>query len=334
MQPISKREKQQINLKVLRQQYRDGGRALRGYNQLIKLIRSKNEKELEKKLRYHLPDRITVLSEIRFRDNVDFLLKFYSLVEIAILAGYIPPSLTNDLQEEIIEVLGNKYVRLYYGSYYKITLPDLLFKMISSGVVQKPIGTSDQFVDLLLIDKSIDDDVENFLWLLDSGWFDDYSIASMRQTLRSRSQIEQIISKPRKDETYADSAFWGFIKFAEYMQQYERLLRQCENDLLRSVLWHFQSYWFDRIDGSLQKTYISALHDIEILNSKVTFDQFKKNTNYDHRNLSMTEIDKKNVEAFKKFKEATRKQTEKTISCVQYNLDKSHAEALNNYCKI
>ena len=167
-------------------EYRNRGKALKGYEGLIKLIREKKKADLDWLLRFHVHHPIIKQSEIQFRDNVDFLLKFYSLIEIAIMTDHIPSSLPDKLKAEIIEVLGNEFVKRYYDDYYKITLPALLFKVVVSEKIQVPVGTSKEFVALLLLDKSIDKDVENFLWLLDSGYFGDYSIASLRETLRSR----------------------------------------------------------------------------------------------------------------------------------------------------
>ena len=333
MEEISKHKKQEINLKMLLLEYRDKGKALKGYERLIKLIREKKNADLDWLLRFHEHHPIVKQSEIQFRDNVDFLLKFYSLLEIAIMTDHIPPGLPDKLKTEIIEVLGNEFVKRYYDDYYKITLPAVLFKVVISEKIQMPVGTSKEFVALLLLDKTIDKDVENFLWLLDSGSFGDYSIASLRQTLRSRKQIEQIIAKPRKDETYADSAFWGFVKFSDYMQNYEALLRSCSDELLRSLLWHFQSYWFERMQDLMKDTYIPALRDIEELNNKVTFEQFKKNTIVKKTGASQPSIEKKKRAEYMAFKRMSKEETQKAIASVKYNLNQAHAVALLDYSK-
>lgn len=314
-------------------EYREKGQALKGYDRIIKLIREKKNADLDWLLRFHSHDPIIKQSEIQFRDNVDFLLKFYSLLEIAIMTDHIPPSLPDKLKAEIIEVLGNEYVKRYYGDYYQITLPALLFKVVSSDKVQKPVGTSKEFVALLLLDKAIDKDVQNFLWLLDSGYFGDYSIASLRETLKSRKQIEQIIAKPRKDETYADSAFWGFVKFSDYMQNYEALLRSCNDELLRSLLWHFQSYWFERMQKLMKDTYIPALRDIDELNDKVTFEQFKKNIPVKKTGVSKASVEKKKLAEYMAFKRMSKNETQKAIASVKYNLNQAHAVALLDYSK-
>ena len=98
-------------------EYRDKGKALKGYERLIKLIREKKDADLDWLLRFHGHHHIVKQSDIQFRDNVDFLLKFYSLLEIAIMTDHIPPGLPDKLKTEIIEVLGNEFVERYYDDY-------------------------------------------------------------------------------------------------------------------------------------------------------------------------------------------------------------------------
>ena len=248
--------KQTYNLISLQEKYRTTGRAAKGAKKLITAIEQNKNTTLKTLLRNHEEKPIYKEDEIIFRDEVDFLLKFYSLLELSILSGYIAQPLPKLLQEEILMILGNKYIKQYYIEYYPILLPQILYDSIENAKIQEPIGNPLPFLNTLLLDKLIDDDIENFLWLLDYGEFGNYDMDKFKNTLNHVNEVEAILKRMPKDRTVLDSVFWGFLKYVDYLEKFRILLEKNKaNKLLCSALWHFQGYWFVKIHKTLKNDF-------------------------------------------------------------------------------
>src|SRR6186713_402131 len=80
--------------------------------------------DLEDLLRYHDPEIDE--DEVGPRDDLDRLLEFYGLVEIAAQAGLTPARLPQPFLNQVKHVLTNVNVRRYYRKHYPLLLPDML----------------------------------------------------------------------------------------------------------------------------------------------------------------------------------------------------------------
>ena len=223
---------------------------------LRRLIKTGDSDSLAELLRHHKQKGISYFFEIEYRDNIDDLLEYYSLLEIGIIAGYFPQYLTDPMAKEIELILGNKKIQGYYTEYYPLYLPQLLRKNIKyydpSIEGSSSIKDQFQFERFLLMNDSIknDKDVDQFLWFLDDGRTGNFSISHLWEILGDANRIEykmgSTISHP------LNHALWGFIKYLQYLHDYASLLRESYNSLLlQSSFWHFQSYWFGHMENKL-----------------------------------------------------------------------------------
>lgn len=256
-----------LNLNIITKQYRGKGRAAKGYKNLSQLISQNDKRNLETTLRDHKIQPIWDNDLVEERDNIDFLIAYYSILEIGIIANYFPENLPESLKNEIKNILGNEYVKDYYSIYYPLILPQLLLRQIFF-----PIQTTENFYDqiknalfekFLVLNHSIttDKDVDQFLWFLDDGITGRYSINDLWDVLSSRETIKYKLG--RNNTHPLNSSLFGFIKYIQFLQDYAELLRQTsEFKLLQSAFWHYQSYWFENMRKQLGDIITKGLDNI------------------------------------------------------------------------
>src|SRR5688572_14842671 len=119
------------NLFSLKAEYRDKGKALRGYDNIMSFIRDNKQEELAWLLRDH--STVGVYGkELVERFEIDSLIEFYNILLIAVLAGYIPPRLNEELNKEITTILSHPSVKPYYQEFYPYKLTDYTLQYINS----------------------------------------------------------------------------------------------------------------------------------------------------------------------------------------------------------
>ncbi len=281
------KEKHDIKLKSLNLNFRKNLRADRGYKSFLTI--SKDSDRLASLLRNHKTQPIVTHEEIRFRDDMDFLLSYYSIISCSLLAGYISSPLPDKTIMEAKEVLLNPVVKLFYEEYYPLYLPQVLCKYLDApqqlGIAElvNPSRKNDQiFESLLLLFRSRieDEDIDGFLFLLDDGGFYD---SNLRIPLDLQFVLE-IVGSPRLlvefkvgSQTYPrlDSLVFGFSKFVSYLSGYAALLRRMSNaTLFRAAAWQLESYWFIRLHEKPGYQLESCLKN---LLSITDYDFFSKN---------------------------------------------------------
>jgi len=247
----------QINIEIFSKTHKTTA-AKKGLSVLRKLIANNDDYSLNELLRDHRERGIRYFFEIEYRDDIDYLLEYYSLIQIGIMSGYFPSELTRPLINEIKLVLSIQQVRIYYKDYYPLLLPQILLKNVEN---LRPINQVDDitsqdgyfFEQLLIINDSIrfDEDVDQFLWFLDDGVTGPYSISDFWLVLEDVNRIEYKLATTNSHPL--NHALWGFIKYLEFLHEYAELLRQLDNSrLLQSAFWNFQSYWFAHIENKLR----------------------------------------------------------------------------------
>ena len=325
----------EFNLAILTQEYRETGRAAKGYKKLHAAILAGKEKWLANILRHHLETKegVYLESEMDFRDETDYLIKFYSLLEVAMLAGFIPSRLPEHLRKEVITILDNPFVKKYYTINYPLLLPQVILKAALKNKAQKICGNQTGFRDLLLTDYKEDDDVEAFLALLDGFSYYGKNIDDFNRLLSNKAMITELLKRPRKDETLFEKAFWGFIKYSDYMNSYEELLRKCEHDLFRSAIWHYRSYWFQNMKILMKDKYVEGINNIKELASKVSFTEYRKNFK---EGVAKRKPGKEIFDYGKSYslwQKGYKKEVARLKKSVNYNLNSSHSKALKEYFK-
>ena len=258
---------QELNLDIITAQYRKKGSAAKGYKELSLLISENDKRNLKNLLRDHNEEPIWENYLVDARDNVDYLIDYYSILEVGIIANYFPNELPNSLIKEIENILGNDYVKLYYSKYYTLVLPQLLYKQSSQRLyISDENNSKDKrilFEKFLVLNQTVkgDSDVDQFLWFLDDGITEGYSINDLWNVLKSRETIRYKLG--RSNTNPLNSSLFGFIKYTEFLNGYADLLRQAnEFKLLQSAFWHYQSYWFEHMKEQLGDIIKIALKNI------------------------------------------------------------------------
>lgn len=222
-------------------------------------------------------------------NNVDSLIEFYSLLQIALFANYIDYPLPEKLTNEIDLFLDTSAVRKYYENYYPLLLPYLLLKQIQKNEYYKnniyresPI-LFDRFLILNQFVKH-DEDIQLLLWFFDDGWIGKYSIKDFLNILKDKTKmLEEYSNKIHP----LNKIMWGFTKYTQFLSDYADLIRDCHsNPILQSSLWHYHSYWFGRMENKINKNLKISIQSI-----KESFLHFNsKELIYDqHSNLSSIE---------------------------------------------
>lgn len=240
-----------INLGIITREYKEYSFANYAYHKLSDGLFSNSI------LRDYRKRPITSDYEIEFRKSIDSLLDYYSILEIGIIANYFPNPLPTNIRDEIQIILDQLPLKKYYEEYYPLFLPQLLLKQtllnrrIKTNYIadkrdkQSSTALFDRFLMLNQVIKN-DSDIEQFLWFLDDGWTDGYSISDFWEVLASKKRIEYKLGSTNIHPLNA--ALWGYIKYLQYLSDFACLLRDSENiPLLQSAFWHFQSYWLDHM---------------------------------------------------------------------------------------
>jgi hypothetical protein len=259
------KENLELNLQVLSREYRKG-RPQKGFALLDELISENNSQRLRRLLRDHREDPITSSRDVEQRDQVDYLLGYYSLLEVARIAGYVPGNLNQRLRQEMKFILDNSYVKTYYTDYYKLHLPEIAYKRAERNMEvnhNDNLGEVVCFENFLLLQNTYnDEDIEQFLWFLDDGITNGYSIRDLQAVLKDRSRLKRELET--EDGDILNSALWGFIKYTQFLIDYKKLLVEADgHPELQSAFWHHQSYWFWHLKKKVGKVIGQALTNIK-----------------------------------------------------------------------
>ncbi|MES2429390.1 MAG: hypothetical protein V4556_00555 [Bacteroidota bacterium] len=247
-----------INLEVLTNEYRKKGAAAKGYKIVNMLIKDNEEESLRFLLRDHDREQIKSFLEIEERDNIDFLIDYYSILEIALLAGYIHNPLSGKIENEAEYILNNDSLKRYFTDYYPILLPQLLLKQILKSGTKQYFNKKELPESSILFDRFImlnhfvkeDPDIDQFLWFLDSGSTSGYTISDFWEVLADKNLIEYKLGSDNKHPL--NSALWGFIKYIQFLSDFSDLIKDCSDDpILQSAFWHHQSYWFKHMKNKI-----------------------------------------------------------------------------------
>jgi hypothetical protein len=289
------KEIEQIRLDILIKNFRDVPNVTRAYKKLSKYIKDDNDKKLKKYLRNHLVKPIETDREIEFRDDTDFLLGFYGLVQVGLIADYLPYNLNPKLISEIELILENKRVKEYYENFYRLYLPQLLLNHvtnISKGIrttygirryMKNAQGVSLLFEKLVVLYRLRinDSDIDQFLWLLDDGETPDWKkhgYVRMEDLLRvlyhprekaKLLKFNQKLSKEDKELSPLEQAIYGFAKYLNWLNSFHSFLDECENmPLFQSACWHLESYWFDHFQDYISEDLKTAIKNLQITLSR------------------------------------------------------------------
>jgi hypothetical protein len=257
------------NLRSLKAEYREQGKAQRGYRTLKALINKKDDEGIAWLLRNHTEEAVYE-KELIQRFEIDSLIEFYNLAFIGIQAGYIPENFNKELHDEIIEILGQIYVKPYYKDYYPYFLSRVVLRYTEKGRYNQ-IAESDlakniyfSFLSQVKIIRN-DKDIERFMGVLDHVTYEgEYDLQDLLDSLKEPKTLASVLRrKQRKDEL--DRAIWGFIKYTGLLGEFSFLLDQSEPfPLFQSAMWHYHGYYFDRLNKTMNKFFTKAFASLGV----------------------------------------------------------------------
>lgn len=237
--------------------YRDRGAGKEGYDTLKRLIVKNDIATLLTLLRDHRIEGIYTDEEVISRDNVDYLMQYYSLIAVGMLGNLLPQQLGTDMEQEVKLVLTNEAVIPYYTNHYPLFLPQLLLKAINADdpiIDNVPYQTAYpvymQAIDLIT-QRVNDKNIEMFLWFMDDGYAGNENINSLIAMLQNDEALQESFNKKHLGLT--DMALRGMINYYAFMDEFYDLLQKL-NDyrLFQSAVWHLEGYWFREIRSDLE----------------------------------------------------------------------------------
>lgn len=246
----------QSNLSSLVRQYRDNVMVSRARRHLRKLRADTVREDLAYKLRYHEEEDVEG-DEIDFRESFDYLLSFYSIMEIAAAVHFIPWPLPTELQEEALADLFDRDVRRFYEEHYPLYLPALFRERLLGHVDLREKDSRDvfgifmQFLEFVASSEK-DKNLDTFLWFLDDGLDEGYNINDTIKVLGNPKTLGESLSKKSSKRDALDESVIGFLSFLGLCRNLDALFqRSREFPLLQSAMWHYFAYWFDLIRGEV-----------------------------------------------------------------------------------
>jgi hypothetical protein len=242
---------QKVNFIDLRRQYLKNGRAAYAATMLKDLRVGRSTRDLAYLLRHH--DEAITDEETYERDSFDFLLAFYSLLEIACMIGYVSSDFPEKFREESSWNLSNAAVRRYYEKTYPVRLPRH-FRLRLNGkllLYERDSETAHQlFLQFLSIVNYVreDTEIELFQWFLDSGWTGPFNIGDTVKLLKSPEKTFAALLKDPKERTVVEKSVSGAEKFFVFCSEFDELLSDADDfPLFQSAMWNYYSYWFGLI---------------------------------------------------------------------------------------
>jgi len=244
------------NFEQLRQRYYDGTHAPWAAELLedFSIYQS-----AEERFRYRgLPDLVTILEEGEGRKSqprkaIDDLLDYYSIIEIAALAGGMPERLPPRFEKSALAALSNWDLYNYCERHSRF-LPLLLKAWLSGtsqfsseqGSYRESMHAFSAFLDINAVLEN-DPEVEMFLRYLSGEEWGGYDLNDLVSLTRRPAELMSRLTKSPDEEgsNGLDIGLHGFRSFLIFAHRLDSLLRSCSDDLiLRSAFWHFHSKVF------------------------------------------------------------------------------------------
>ncbi len=219
--------------------------------------------------------------ETRERDDVDYLLSYYAVLQVGITAGALDFEPYDALFESASELLNYEPLLRYFKRNYPLALPERLrarFEDVgsletetpqsyhkSSLVQQRALFSA--FLPLTAILEQ-DADMEAFLWLLDGGWRGRWHYDRLEKVLRNPKDAATLLMDKRPDPL-GYRVMQGTMKFIEFAVALDTLLVEASDfPHLQEEMYLFHSYWFSASDDLTDKI-VGLLDSLASVGGKV-----------------------------------------------------------------
>lgn len=188
------------------------------------------------------------------RDDLDYLLRYYSVLELALLTHAVT-DLPEVTKERAKRHLNDRAVRRYYEWYYPLLLPSLLRARLDGHALRSSVGDhTDAFLAFVSLDASRDDeDTEMFLAFLDDYHIEiddtEHDLGTVMRTIAAPAKLLAALSVDDDDETPTDQGVRGFLQFISFSRSLQGLLDATSDAVVRSAFWHRHGYWYEQLSG-------------------------------------------------------------------------------------
>ncbi|MEP6780478.1 MAG: hypothetical protein ABJC26_11360 [Gemmatimonadaceae bacterium] len=257
---------EQANFEDLMEVYFTRTGAEKAAKRLIKLIYSEKDGDLRRLLRDHNEEAIVLTTEMNFRASVDELLIWFSVLEIATVAGFIaPPTHQFEFWKSIQTILSNNRVERYYKKYYPTRLPEMLLRRIN-GELEEVEAFNEELsrtmIQFLALDRRFMSKLNDstLILLLDDFVIKGYDFSDVVKRIRDPEKfIKSLTLAPPKRDAL-DDAIIELNVFLVFLKDLQRLLSgMSDYPLFQSEVWNHYGYWFETIHEDFQSQINSAL---------------------------------------------------------------------------
>jgi hypothetical protein len=232
------------------------------------ILSGERQAELGTILRDHRDRPIGSAEEIAWRNAFDELMTCYSVLELAMQAGYITdfgPTLRRDASQ----ILEDRCVREFYEDHYPLLLPQLFRDRLSRRIVcQTHLGPR----QLAALQRAIElerrllqhPEVQAFLMLADDFVVEGFWRSHLLDAVSDAEKLEQHLTRRGENQTFLDRAVGGLRRFLYLCDGLQRLLLSVEGDaIFQSGLWHLFGYWFSDRREAVVPTLLRMIEQIE-----------------------------------------------------------------------
>ena len=245
---------------------------------LLRRVRAgRSRRDLENLLRHHEEKEISD-GETWTRDDFDFLIAFFAMVEVARLSRFVSDRLPPTHLRQARMVLATPAVRTYYEDNYPLFLPQAHLLFAEGNRISPDEGVAPEgarlFARFFALSQPLEmgDSLETILWFLDGGARDGYDIDDVLEVIASPRDFVEYVSD-RADDYEDDelgtlaAAVQGLVEFLRFIPTFHRLLEDAEPyPMLQSAFWHYHGYWFQQLSlyaGTNVRLAIDALVEWE-----------------------------------------------------------------------
>lgn len=241
-----------------------GNAARRGKRTVLKLKKARADKEALWLLRGENEATITD-KETWIRDDIDYLLSYYAVLEIAITSGVVAFDPDDPLFESAMECLNYPPLRRYYTRNYPFVLPERLrarqSREIKKVTAKRVASTTSEIVRqrhlfsaFLPLTASFenDDDLEIFLWILDGGRRGKWHYERLENVLEHPEEAAALLMK--EETSNGRRLIQGTIKFIEFAVSLDTLLDEAADyPRFQEEMYLYYSYWFSASEDLVKR---------------------------------------------------------------------------------
>jgi hypothetical protein len=209
------------------------------------------------------------------------LLKFYSLLEIALLISFIPDPDGNVFWTEIRDILNHQEFRAFYEKAYPLILPAFLSRRLTEGYQLREEslqGTSGVFLAFLsmTIREQEDSDIGFFLRLLVLSDAEQGTLERLVEILKNKQQFMSRVLDATGQDDEISRALRGLDRFLGFCENFDRLLgRSKKYPLLQSAMWNYYGDLFQLHGRRIEQTLKAIIERFETWVEEEHWDEYR-----------------------------------------------------------